>query len=132
VTDEDDAATGTDDAEPIGPDDEVSPVDEDDDRGGRGERRGSATSERVHEALTLDGELRPGDEGWGAAVSESARSGGHGERVSRAARGLDAPPAADPGDTGASAPRAEGPVTPGRGKSDQAPGQGGAKGRSDR
>jgi hypothetical protein len=81
------------------------------------EGRGSATSDRVHEALTLDGELRPGDEGWGAAVSESARSGGHGERVSRAARG-DAPPAPE----AAPGPPAEAP-----GRSGQAPGRAGGR-----
>ena len=47
--------------------------------------RGSATSERVHSALVNGADVRPGDEGWGAAVSESARSGGHGQRVSEAA-----------------------------------------------
>jgi hypothetical protein len=101
----------SDDGDGDGDGDEVPAADEPD---GGVEGRGSATSERVHEALTLDGELRPGDEGWGAAVSESARSGGHGERVSRAARGLDAPapapaPAAPPADAAASAPRADGP-----------------------
>jgi hypothetical protein len=93
--DADDLVTDGSDGEVDDPDDaaEDRPTEET----GR-EGRGSATSERVHEALTLDGELRPGDEGWGAAVSESARAGGHGQRVSRAARGEEAPPAPAPAD----------------------------------
>jgi hypothetical protein len=90
------------------------------------EGRGSATSERVHEALTLDGELRPGDEGWGAAVSESARAGGHGQRVSRAARGEEAPPAPAPAyaaDAAGGGEDAAGPPAGAPGRSGEAPGR---------
>jgi hypothetical protein len=48
---------------------------------------GSATSERVHRAQVEGADVRPGDPGFGPAVSASARSGGHGQRVAPAARG---------------------------------------------
>lgn len=55
----------------------------------------SATAKRVHRALTGD-DTRPGDPEFGRKISERARNGGHGDRVSRAARGEDDP---DDGDT---------------------------------
>lgn len=64
--------------------------DENDEENGEGER--SETAQAVHEALTAssDGDgLKPGDEGFGKAVSENAKAGGSdfGQSVAEAARG---------------------------------------------
>jgi len=56
----------------------------------------SDVAKAVHKALTADPEngdnngLKPGEEGFGEAVSKNAREGGaaHGQRVSEAARGI--------------------------------------------
>jgi hypothetical protein len=56
---------------------EAEDEDEDDQR--------SDVANAVHEAL--GGDLKPGDEGFGAAVAEQAREGNLGQKVSAAARG---------------------------------------------
>ncbi len=68
--------------------DEVVAVEENgDDENGDDER--SETAKRVHEALTGGDELKPGDEGFGEAVSQRARNPevDLGDEVSKAARG---------------------------------------------
>lgn len=60
------------------------------DAGDEGDDDRSATARAVHEALTGDAELAPGDPGFGHAVRDRAHErepGEHGREVSEAARG---------------------------------------------
>lgn len=52
------------------------------------EEERSDTANTVHDALTSDSDLKPGDEGFGEAVSVNARDSGpaFGQSVSEAAR----------------------------------------------